>query len=133
MADRIWVPPGGSADPRRERDEPQPPPQAEPSTEAQMPTPEELLAELRRLKASDVVVSLIPTLAQVAYVKLDPESRDMEEARVAIDAIRALLPVIEGSLDPDAKRDLGQLVTNLQLAYASAVDDAAQKRPEDAG
>jgi Domain of unknown function (DUF1844) len=124
MAEResgIWVPPGGSADPGREAP---PPPQPE------TPSPEELAAELRRLKASDVVLSLIPTLGQVAYAKLEPASRDLTEARVAIDAIRALLPVIDGIVPADVTRDLQQLVTNLQLAYAGAADDAMKAEPE---
>jgi hypothetical protein len=113
----IWVPPGGSAD----RPEPPPDPQAPP--EAELPSAEELAEQLRRLKASDVVLSLIPTLAQVAWAKLDPELRDLAEARVAIDAIRALVPVLEGVAPPELTRDLQQLVTNLQLAYASAADE----------
>ena len=66
-----------------------------------MPTPEELAEQLRRLKASDVVLSLIPTLAQVAWAKLDAQSRDLIEARVAIDAIRALVPVLDGVAPPE--------------------------------
>ena len=116
----IWVPPGGSADPGPE------PRQEPPATE--MPSPEELAEQLRQLKASDVVLSLIPTLGQVAYAKLDPAARDLTEARVAIDAIRALLPVIEGTVPGEVVRDLQQLVTNLQLAYASAVDPSPAAR-----
>ncbi len=115
----IWVPPGGSAD--RPEPAPEPPPAAAP----EMPSPEELAEQLRRLKASDVVLSLIPTLAQLAWAKLDPELRDLTEARVAIDAIRALVPVLEGVAPPEVSRDLQQLVTNLQLAYASAADETA--------
>jgi hypothetical protein len=113
----IWVPPGGSADPRREEPGPAP--------EPAMPTPEELAEQLRRLKASDVVLSLIPTLAQVAWAKLDAQSRDLTEARVAIDAIRALVPVLDGVAPAEVTRDLQQLVTNLQLAFASAADESS--------
>ena len=122
MAERdsgIWVPPGGSAD-RAEQQQQQQQQPAEPD----MPSPEELAEQLRRLKASDVVLSLIPTLAQVAWAKLDPELRDLTEARIAIDAIRALVPVLEPVAPPELTRDLQQLVTNLQLAYASAADEA---------
>jgi hypothetical protein len=120
----IWVPPGGSADRPRE---PEPaPPQPQP----EMPSPEELAAQLRQLKASDVVFSLIPTLAQVAWAKLDAQSRDLTEARVAIDAIRALVPVLDGVAPPDVTRDLQQLVTNLQLAFASAADESAPRQSD---
>ena len=123
MADSgIWVPPGGSADRPRE---PEPPPAAD------MPTPEELAEQLRRLKASDVVLSLIPTLAQVAWTKLDAQSRDLTEARVAIDAIRALVPVLEGVVPAEATRDLQQLCMNLQLAFASAADESAARQSDD--
>jgi hypothetical protein len=56
------------------------------------------------------------------------ELRDLTEARVAIDAIRALVPVLDGVAPPEVTRDLQQLVTNLQLAYAGAVD-AGQESP----
>lgn len=113
----IWVPPGGSAD------RPEPAPQAPP--EPELPSPEELAEQLRRLRASDLVLSLVPTLAQVAWAKLDTDTRDLTEARVAIDAIRALVPVLEGVAPPEVTRDLQQLVTNLQLAFATAADGAA--------
>ena len=104
----IWVPPGGSADPGPEAPQPPQPPPA-----PDMPSPEELAEQLRQLRASDVVLSLIPTLGQLAYAKLDPAAADLGEARVAIDAIRALLPVIEPAVPADASRDLQQLVMNL--------------------
>jgi hypothetical protein len=96
----------------------------------EIPSPEELAEQLRRLKASDVVLSLIPTLAQLAWAKLDPELRDLTEARVAIDAIRALVPVLDGVAPAEVTRDLQQLVTNLQLAYASAADQERPSAPE---
>jgi hypothetical protein len=123
MADSsgIWVPPGGSADPRREQAEPQPAPAG--SAEPEDISPEELAEQLRRIRVSDVVVSLLPTLAQLGYAKLDPEIRDLDEARVAIDGLRALLPVLEGSAPEELIRDYRQLVTNMQLAYASAAEE----------
>jgi hypothetical protein len=54
--------------------------------------------------------------ASLAYGKLAPDLRDLGEARLAIDALRALLPLI-----PEAeRRDIQEVVTNLQLAYADA-------------
>ncbi len=128
MADEsgIWVPPGGSADPRRE----QPPPQEQQQPGGPQPeeiSPEELAEQLRRLRVSDVVLSLLPTLAQLGYAKLDPEIRDLGEARVAIDALSALLPVLEGAVPEELIRDYRQLVMNLQLAYASAAEAPASE------
>ena len=83
-------------------------------------TPEELVEAIRRMKVSDVLVSTIATVAQLGYAKLEPSARDLEQAKLAIEALRALLPVLEGSVPPETTRDFNQLVANLQLAYASA-------------
>ena len=128
MAEResgIWVPPGGSADPRREGS--QEPPAGEPSSRP--PSAEEVVEQLRRVKAADVVFSLLPTLAQLAYAKLEPASRDLADARVAIDAIAALLPVLEHAVPPDLTRDFQQVVANLQVAYAAAANAPREEAP----
>ncbi|MDQ3992128.1 MAG: hypothetical protein M3229_00560 [Actinomycetota bacterium] len=128
MADHesgIWVPPGGSADPSREP--PEEPPGADPR--GRPPTPEEVAEQLRRLKPSDIVVSLLPTLAQLAYSKLEPASRDLAEARVAIDAIGALLRVLDEVVPAELTRDFQQVVVNLQVAYAAAADEPREGAP----
>jgi hypothetical protein len=48
------------------------------------------------------------------------ENRDLDQARLAIEALKALLPVLEGNVPPEALRDFNQVLTNMQLAYASA-------------
>ena len=50
------------------------------------------------------------------------ETRDLDQARLAIESLRALEPVLrEGGVDEAIVRDLEQARMNLQLAYASAV------------
>ena len=83
-------------------------------------TPEQLIEEIKRLKVSDLVLSTVTTLAQLGYAKLEESSRDLEQARLAIDALGAFVPVLEGHVPAEVARDLGQMVANLQLAYASA-------------
>jgi hypothetical protein len=75
---------------------------------------------MRVLRVRDVVVSFFTSVAQLAYAKLDPETRDLDDARVAIETLRALVPVLEGALPEETVRDLRQAVSNLQLAYAGA-------------
>lgn len=82
---------------------------------------------MRQLRVADVVLSFTTTAAQLGYAKLDPATRDLDGARLAIDALRALMPVLEGAAEGDTVRDLRQVVTNLQLAYAAA---AAEPREE---
>ncbi|MDP8911385.1 MAG: peroxisomal biogenesis factor 3 [Actinomycetota bacterium] len=84
------------------------------------PTAEQLLAEFKKLKVSDLVVSTLYTLSQVGYGKLDPEARDLEQARLAIESVRALIPVLEGVVADELVRDFNQMLASLQLAYASA-------------
>jgi hypothetical protein len=90
--------------------------------EAKKPSDEELLAqveeELKKLKVSDLLVQTLYTVSSLGYRKLSPEDRDLEQARLAIEALRALLPVLEGSVEDDVVRDFKQVTANLQLAYA---------------
>ena len=84
------------------------------------PAPEDLLEQFGRLKVTDVLFSTMSTIAQLGYAKLGEEARDLPQAKVAIESLRALLPVLEGSAPPEVVRDYRQVVANLQLAYAEA-------------
>ena len=104
---------------------------ADPEQPGEGLTPEQLLDEIKRLKVSDLLLSTVTTLAQLGFAKLDPPTRDLEQARLAIDAMRALVPQLEGNIPAELQRSLDQTVTNLQLAYATAAGEA--KTPDDAG
>lgn len=92
-------------------------------------TPEELLDHIRRMKVSDLLLSTISTVAQLGYAKLDPAGRDLEQAKLAIESLRALVPVLEGSVPEEVLRDFSQVTANLQLAYVKA---AGEQTEEDA-
>ena len=49
--------------------------------------------ELKRLKISDVLVQTLYTISSLGYHKLGTDHRDLPQARLAIDSLRALLPV----------------------------------------
>jgi hypothetical protein len=85
---------------------------------------EELIEQIRRMKVSDLLLTTITTVAQLGYAKLDPAGRDLEQARLAIEAMRALVPVLEGSVPAEVVGDFNQVTANMQLAYAKAVSDA---------
>ena len=95
-------------------------------TESQQPPPsdEELVQrleeELKKLKVSDLLVQTLYTLSSLGYRKLSEEDRDLEQARLAIEALRALTPVLDGAVGEDVLRDFKQVTANLQLAYAEA-------------
>ncbi len=84
---------------------------------------EELLAELRKARVSDLLVPTCSLLASLGYGKLAPEARDLEQARLAIEALKALAPL----LPEGAERDVRQAVASLQLAFAEAAAAPAEK------
>jgi predicted nucleic acid-binding protein len=90
----------------------------------QQPSDEELVrqleAELQKLKVSDLLVHTLYTVSSLGYRRLSEENRDLEQARLSIEALRALLPVLEGSVPEELVRDFKQVTANLQLAYADA-------------
>jgi predicted nucleic acid-binding protein len=101
-------------------------------SEPPQPTDEELVQqleeELKKLKVADLLVQTLYTVSSLGYRKLSEEGRDLEQAQLAIEALRALLPVLEGSVADELVRDFKQVTSNLQLAYA----DAAKGKNEEA-
>jgi hypothetical protein len=81
---------------------------------------EELQAELAKLKVSDLLLQTLYTVSSLGYHRLEGEAKDLGQARLAIESLKALLPVLEGEVPEDALRDFRQVLANLQLAYASA-------------
>jgi hypothetical protein len=82
---------------------------------------EQLQTELKKVKVSDVLVQTVLTVSSLGYGRLAEEGRDLDQARLAIEALRALLPVLKDSVPDQVMRDLEQMVANMQLAYAKAV------------
>jgi hypothetical protein len=81
---------------------------------------QQLEEELKKLKVSDLLVQTLYTVSSLGYRRLSEEDRDLDQARLAIEALRALLPVLEGSVSDELVRDFKQVTANLQLAYADA-------------
>jgi hypothetical protein len=81
----------------------------------------ELQAELAKLKVSDLLLQTLYTVSSLGYQRLTGEEKDLEQARLAIESLKALMPVLEGSVPDEAMRDFQQVLANMQLAYASAV------------
>lgn len=93
--------------------------------EAESPSESELLeqleAEVRKLKVSDVLGQTVYTISSLGWRRLaQGEERNLDEARLAIEAIRALLPLLRSELSEQAFRDFESVVANMQLAYVRA-------------
>jgi hypothetical protein len=92
--------------------------------EERAPTEEELREALDRVGVADILVNALSATASIGFRRVSAEGRDLEQARMAIESLRALEPVLrEGGVDEALVRDLEQARTNLQLAYAKAVSE----------
>jgi len=88
------------------------------------PTPDELAEAIRKVEVGQFLLSTVSTLASLAFAKL--EQRDLPQAKAAIDAITAVLPVLSGQVDEALLRDFERALANLKVAYA----DTAAAPPE---
>jgi hypothetical protein len=89
------------------------------------PTEEELRAayeqQLKQLRVEDVIVQTVVSLVNLGGRKagLAPgaeDEADRDQLRMAIEAVRALLPLVEDQLGPDAGA-VRDAVSQLQMAY----------------
>ena len=92
--------------------------------EQREPTIEDLAEALRQIEVGQFLLSTVSTLASLAYGKL--EQGELAQAKAAVDAIAALLPVLQGQVDDALHRDFERALANIRVAYA----DAASKQPE---
>jgi hypothetical protein len=92
--------------------------------EQRLPTEEELREALDRVAVADVLLNALTAAVSLGFRRVSAEARDLPQARLAIEAIRALEPVLrECGVDEQLVRDLEQARMNLQLAYATAVSE----------
>jgi hypothetical protein len=90
----------------------------------------ELAEELRKLKVEDLLVSVLVQISSIGYRRLGlteetKEDRDLPQAKLAIDTMKALTPVLAQVVPGELVRDFESSVANLQLAYAKAAAEDA--------
>ncbi|MFN2468753.1 MAG: hypothetical protein ABR521_11565 [Gaiellaceae bacterium] len=85
--------------------------------------------QLEQLKIADVLVQSALTVSQLGWRRLGSEHRDLGEARLAVDSLKALTAVLEGALPAETHRDLSQMVANMQLAFAKASAESGAPGP----
>ena len=91
---------------------------------------QQLAEELRRLRVEDVVIQSLITISSIGYRRLGltdetKDDRDLQQAKLAIDTMAALTPVLESVVPEELVRDFNQSVASLQLAYAQAAGEGA--------
>lgn len=99
--------------------------------EPQLPTEEELREALDKVGVADILLNALWAVASIGSHRVSSEARDLEQARLAIESLRALEPVLrEGGVDETIVRDLEQARANLQLAYAKAIAEPLSNASE---
>lgn len=84
--------------------------------------------ELRRITVQDVLLQTVVSLVNLGGQRLgatpDTEDmRDLDQVRIAIEGVRALLPVLE-ERDAEQVRPVRDALSQLQLAYARLAGEA---------
>lgn len=100
--------------------------ESEHETEEQLA--QQLAEELRRLRIEDLLIQTLITISSIGYRRLGltedtKDDRDLEQAKLAIDTMTALTPVLEDVVPEDLIRDFNQSIAALQLAYAQAAGE----------
>jgi hypothetical protein len=113
------------------------------------PSEEELRAayeaELNRITSTDMIAQAVVSLLNIAARRLAPVSephaadagapapgtsagsgRDLDQVRDSIDAVRALLDILERSIPEQELRSLRDALSQLQMAYAREVQATGQ-------
>jgi len=103
----------------------------------------EALEGLKRLRVADLVEEMLVGLVTVGYQKLGltdqtRELRDLGDARLAIETLRAWIDVLARERGEEGLADLRSTVAAMQLSYARAVaeparDGAGADTDDDAG
>ena len=106
----------------------------DPAAGGRQPTEEELRAameeQMRRIRVQDVLLQTVATLVNLGGRRLGlaPEAqdeRDLEQARLAIDGVRALTPL----LGPEEAQAVKEALSQLQVAYAREAQQPGAEAP----
>ena len=119
------------------------PPQGDPQGQGgeQPPSEEELRAafeeEMKRIRVEDVILQTAVTLVNLAARKLGlaaqpgedvSEEQDLGQAKLAIEGVRALLPLCP----PDQAQQIQPALSQLQMAFVQLTGGGEQPEPESA-
>jgi hypothetical protein len=86
---------------------------------------ETLAGQFAEIKVDELLVQTATMLASIAFLRLSEGKPDLEQAKLAIDSIRALQRPLADFLTDELKGELNGLVASLQMAYVNAVVPAS--------
>ncbi len=105
---------------------PQPGP-GDPEAEQMTPEQEQMLRqmeeEMRKVRVQDLVAQSVVSILNLSYRRIAKEDeRDLEQARVGIEAIRGMVDV----LDPESQREIKNALSQVQVLYAQQVGEGGE-------
>ena len=92
--------------------------------------------EMRAISVGDYLTYLMQSISVMGLRRLGLSAetagdRDLEQSRLAIEAFRALLGVVEGTRAPEEVALHRAMLSQLQLAYVAALDLRSEPELED--
>ena len=97
-----------------------------------------LAEELKKIKIEDVLVNTLVQISAIGYRRLGltedtADERELEQSRLAIETMRALVPVLEGFLPAELVQGFQEQIATMQLAYAQAATAPNPAAEDDEG
>ena len=97
----------------------------DPAPEELTPEQEQMLRqmeeEMRRVRVQDLVAQSVVSILNLSYRRIAKEDeRDLEQARIGIDAVRGMVEV----LDADSQNEIRNALSQVQMLYAQTADEA---------
>ena len=92
----------------------------QPASGGEQPSEEEMRAqledEIRRVRVEDVILQSVVSILNLSARRIaKDDERDLDQAKVGIDAARALVDLVQ----PEAQPQLRQAISELQVLYAT--------------
>jgi hypothetical protein len=87
---------------------------------------EELLEQLKKIQVGDVILQTVVTLINLGGQRLTEEPKDMEQAKLAIEGARALLPLCP----EEEARPIKDALSQLQMLFARESQPPPQPKAE---
>lgn len=119
---KLWTPDGESDPEEKKVPESAAPPEGEEMSEDEMRKRIEEIME--KVTVADIIVDMMISLSSLAYQRMgiphevNEKFKDMDQARMAIDCLDAMLGALEKQMEPEQIEPLKSTVVNLKMNFA---------------
>jgi hypothetical protein len=99
------------------------PPQGEQTSPEQEEMLRQMEEEMRKVRVQDVITQSVVSILNLSARRIAKEDeRDLDQAQVGIDAVRALLDLLE----PEPQREVRNALSQVQMLYAQHSGEAPE-------